>query len=116
MIKVTDNRFWKNRTWSIPILEYKITSLTGRQWVHLFDQNGYRLTLLEQEYSQANSQLFVLHGDEKSLRKIWMQYDEVTSGPHLNHAFLFERKGYDGEALEQLHRLAKQNNITASSN
>jgi hypothetical protein len=78
----------------------------------LFDQNGYRLTLLEQEYSHSNFQPYVLHGDEKSLRKIWMSEDEDrTTGSHLNHAFLFERKAYDGEALEQLQEYSKGNNL-----
>jgi hypothetical protein len=34
-----------------------------------------------------------------------------TTGVHLNHAFLFERKGYSGEALEQLKEFAKINNL-----
>lgn len=111
MIKVTENQFYENKTWSRPIPKYKPSIFKSSQWVDLFDQNGYRLTSLEQEYSHANFQPYVLHGDEKSLRKVWMEHETITTGPHLNHAFLFERKGYEGEALEQLKEFAKENNL-----
>jgi len=35
----------------------------------------------------------------------------IVEGPHINHAFLFERKGYSGLALEQLNEFAKGNNL-----
>jgi hypothetical protein len=38
-----------------------------------------------------------------------MTDENTTAGVHLNHAFLFERKGYSGEALEQLKKFAKVN-------
>lgn len=110
MIRLLDVSFYKNRTWSNPAFEPTTTVYLGPQWLELFDQNGYRLTLLEQEFSYTNSQPYVLHGDEKSLRKVWMESKDFwTSGPHVNHAFLFERKGYSEAALEQLERIAKEN-------
>ena len=36
-----------------------------------------------------------------------MFYSEHEVGAHLNHAFLFERKGYSGAALEQLKEEAE---------
>ena len=39
-----------------------------------------------------------------------MTSSDISTGPHINHAFLFERKGYSGEALEQLKRFAELNN------
>lgn len=111
MITITDQEFYLNKTWDKPIPPYNPEVFKSNQWVELFDQNGYRLTLLEQEYSTANNQLFVLHRDEKSIRKTWMTDQSNTTGVHLNHAFLFERKGYSGEALEQLKELAKINNL-----
>ena len=51
-----------------------------------------------------------MHREEKSLRKTWIEAEAATTGPHINHAFLFERKGYSGEALKQLHRFAQINN------
>lgn len=111
MIKILNSEFYPNRTWEKPLPPYRPGTFRSPEWVNLFDQNGYRLTLLEQEYSEANNQLYVLHGDEKSLRKPWMEYKDRTTGPHINHAFLFERKGYSGEALEQLKELAQQNHF-----
>lgn len=111
MITITDQEFYPNKTWDKPIPFNNPQVFKSHQWVELFDQNGYRLTHLEQEYSIANSQLFVLHRDEKSIRKTWMTDGVLGTGPHLNHAFLFERKSYSGEALEQLREFAKTNNL-----
>lgn len=113
MIEITNERFYQNRTWDKPLGWRKPEIFKTPQWVDLFDQNGYRLTLLEQEYSHANDQPYVLHGDEKSLRKVWMKHrnGSIAEGPHINHAFLFERKGYSGLALEQLNEFAKGNNL-----
>jgi len=111
MIIVTDQKFYSNKTWNNPIPFSRPEAFTCAHWVELFDQNGYRLTPLEQEYSKENNQRFVFHRDEKSLRKVWMTDNEPTTGVHINHAFLFERKGYSGEALEQLKMFAKTNNL-----
>lgn len=113
MIEITNESFYQNRTWDKPLGWRKPEIFKSNQWVDLFDQNGYRLTLLEQEYSHANNQAYVLHGDERSLRKVWMKHQEgvITTGPHINHAFLFERKGYSGLALGQLKEFAKENNL-----
>ena len=113
MIEITNQKFYENRTWIKPVGWHKPEIFKSPQWVELFDQNGYRLTLLEQEYSHANDQAYVLHGDERSLRKVWMKHQEgiITSGAHINHAFLFERKGYSEAALEQLVEFAKGNNL-----
>lgn len=113
MIEITSQKFYSNRTWDKPLGWHNSETFKSPQWVDLFDQNGYRLTLLEQEYSYANDQPYVLHGDERSLRKVWMKHKDaiITTGPHINHAFLFERKGYSGLALEQIKELAKKNNL-----
>jgi len=113
MIEITNESFYSNRTWDKPLGWRKPEVFKSPQWVELFDQNGYRLTLLEQEYSHANNQPYTLHADEKSLRKVWMKHRNgtITEGPHINHAFLFERKGYSGLALEQLGEFAKGNNL-----
>ena len=110
MIKILNTQFYKNQTWTKPLNWLRLPS-NSSEMVELFDQNGYRLTKLEQAYSAVNNQLFVIHRDEKSIRKPWMSYEDKTTGPHLNHSFLFERKGYSGEALEQLKEFAKDNNL-----
>lgn len=40
-----------------------------------------------------------------------MKDENNSTGPHLNHAFLFERKGYEGEALEQLKKFSETNHL-----
>lgn len=111
MIELTDAEFYRNKTWEKPLKDWDSKTTPDSTMVDIFDQNGYRLTPLEQLYSQSNKQLYVLHGDEKSLRKVWMTCENSLTGPHLNHSFLFERKGYEGKALEQLKHFAKENNL-----
>lgn len=111
MIEVLDTAFWKNRTWDLALTEWNKSAIENPNVVSIFDQNGYRLTALEQLYSIQNKQEYALHGDEKSLRKTWMTHAPVSTGPHLNHSFLFERKGYGGEALKQLKHFAEKNNL-----
>lgn len=110
MIKLTSNTFHLNRTWNKAINWDSLPS-NSSELVELFDQNGYRLTKLESHYAGANNHLTTKHGHEICLRQNWFTEEEVTSGAHLNHAFLFERKGYEGEALEQLKGFAKENNL-----
>jgi hypothetical protein len=65
-------------------------------YVDQFDQNGYDLTKIEQLFCSKN-------GLHHSLRIPWMIQDpQPTSGPILNHCYLFERKGFKGQALKQL--------------
>jgi hypothetical protein len=110
MITLTDSRFYTNRTWTKPINWDSLPS-NSSELVELFDQNGYRLTKLESHYAGANSHPTVNHRYEVSLRQDWFIDDKPSTGPHLNHAYLFERKGYTGEALEQLKEFAKENNL-----
>ena len=101
MITLTESQFHTNKTWSKPINWDNLPS-NSSELVELFDQNGYRLTKLESHYAGANNHLTVNHRHEVSLRQDWFVDDKPLTGPHLNHAYLFERKGYEGEALEQL--------------
>lgn len=111
MIEITDNQFWRNKTWEQALFKWEESAILDESIVEYFDQNGYRLTKLEQLYSLENKQPFVAHRDEKSLRKSWMTYTASQTGPHLNHSFLFERKGYSGDALKQLKYFANKNNL-----
>lgn len=111
MIAITDQEFYTNRTWNIPVPLLGEMGRLDDSWVNLFDQNGYRLCDLEKQYASPNRQPYVNHGHEHCLRKVWMTYSRVTTGAHLNHAFLFERKGYSSLALEQLQDMAKDNHL-----
>lgn len=109
-VQLLDNKFYKNRTWSEPIEHELTVTIEHPEWVEIFDQNGYRLTKLESYYAGANNHHTVRHGHEVCLRQDWFTGHNKT-GPHLNHAFLFERKGYEGEALQQLKEFAEKNNL-----
>jgi hypothetical protein len=111
MITLIDNQFHSNKTWDKPLEEDLPISIQHPEWVDIFDQNGYRLTKLESHYAGANNHSTVYHRHEVSLRQDWFVDDKPLTGPHLNHAYLFERKGYKGEALEQLKRYAQQNHL-----
>jgi len=79
----------------------------------LFDQNGYDLTPLERLYAEANGQTWRWHRpNHYALKYDWFT-DEGNSvtGAHINHALLFERKGYAGAALAQLQEWAIKNNL-----
>jgi hypothetical protein len=83
--------------------------------VHLFDQNGYDLCPLELLYADFNtfsggfSPIIHRHPQHVSLQKPWFHQGTKTCGCVLNHALIFERKGYGGRALQQLYDLAVQN-------
>jgi hypothetical protein len=70
----------------------------------MFDQNGYDLTKLEQLYAVANGAVTTRHRNSShiTLRQEWFTADDTEYGPHINHAYMFERKGYSGDALAQL--------------
>lgn len=79
-------------------------------YVDLFDQNGYDLTKIEQLFCTGNGVPVSMHRNvsHHSLRTPWMyQNPQPSSGPILNHCYLFERKGYKGQALKQLQNWAE---------
>jgi len=108
MIQVTKNKFNLNGYWSNPIPASTAfsESVPGAKFVGLFDQNGYDLTVLETMYSTCNYQTYDSHRYKQTLKQEWFTQSEKTEGAVLNHAYLFERKGYAGAALSQLQSWA----------
>lgn len=105
-MRLLENSFYTDAKWEQPLT---LKSVPGPEMIRLFDQNGYRLTDLEIFYAEANQQLTVAHRNERALKKEWFFQETKTTGPMLNHAALFERKGYAGRALEQLSSWARDN-------
>jgi len=69
----------------------------------LFDQNGYDLTPIEQKYAWANRTGVFRHREHRTaIKSDWFVQPETVVGPVLNHSCLFERKGYSGDAREEL--------------
>ena len=101
-LHLTDNRFNTDPYWTERIKS--VFACPPKEAVEFFDQNGYDLTKLEQLYAVANGANTTRHRNSEhiTLRQTWFEDDSPESGPHINHAVMFERKGYSGEALQQL--------------
>lgn len=107
MISISSNQFDPDGYWSQPIA--KMLYLPTTQDVDLFDQNGYDLTEIEKHYASSNIAGPDSHRSHRTaLKQIWFQQSPTLEGPHLNHSLLFERKGYTGAALKQLHHWARE--------
>lgn len=72
------------------------------------DPSGYVLSKLEIEYSWINSADW--RHEDRVLRKPWLSQDGVGNVV-LDHAWIFERKAYDGAAKKQIEAWAKVNPI-----
>jgi len=105
-LHVTDNQFNSNPYWTEKVKS--VFSVPPKEAVEYFDQNGYDLTKLEQLYAVANGAETTTHRNSEhiTLRKEWFTAEEDREGPHINHAVMFERKGYSGDALQQLETWA----------
>lgn len=85
-----------------------IQTLKDPMCVDLFDQNGYHLTKAEQAFLTVNGFEPVERRHEDCLRQDWLIWDK-REGAHINHSDIFERKGFKGNALEQVLTIAEQN-------
>jgi hypothetical protein len=105
MLKLTDNKFNPKPYWDIPLDSQKPLPYVVPD---LFDQNGYDLCLTEQLFADKNLQKGSSHRSHRvAIRSNWFDQDYRNEGVVLNHALLFERKGYAGAAREQLQGWAK---------
>jgi len=108
MLTLTNNKLNPLPYWDKPI---SYTSPTGKE-IDLYDQNGYDLTLLERMYAEANNVKVQDHRANKHTIKCnWFEQEYKTTGALFNHSLLLERKGYSGEAREQLTKWAKDINL-----
>lgn len=83
-------------------------TLKDKNCVDLFDQNGYHLTKAEQAFLSYNGYNPVERRHEDCLRYDWLVWDK-RDGAHINHSDLFERKGFNDHAKEQLLALTPVN-------
>jgi len=107
MFKNTQNTFNSRGTWGTAIEQMHCPNAESLQ---LFDQSGYDLCPLEQEFAKANMGEAEFVRYRRAIAKPWFE-TTTTSGAHINHAYLFERKGYHGYALEQLGHWAEGNHL-----
>jgi hypothetical protein len=106
LVRLTGNKLNPTGYWSEPIPQsYKPKASD----LDLFDQNGYDLTKLEQQYATYNGAMPLKHRSHRTaLKTNWFIQDNTITGPVLNHSLLFERKAYSGLALDQLIAWAKE--------
>ena len=109
-LKLTHNQFNSNPYFHNPIDQDFLPVI---EQTELFDQNGYDLTPLERLYAEANGQSGRWHRpNHYALKYDWFEDEQHSiTGAHINHALLFERKGYIGAALAQLEGWAQHNNL-----
>jgi len=100
---LSNNEFSENGFWDKPIFDsIRIEDIA------LFDQNGYDLTWLEQKYAIVNNAKGKTHRSHIiAIKNDWFTQPYKTKDAVLNHSLLFERKGYSGEALEQINSVAR---------
>jgi hypothetical protein len=106
-LTLTDNCFNSSGYWSNPIA--KLLFEPTPEDVELFDQNGYDLTKLEQHFAYGNHTKPKKQREHRFAIKFdWMTQPIKSEGAVLNHCSLFERKGYQGQALGELSHWAKK--------
>lgn len=103
---LTDNKlhrdaYFVNATEELDVLKDKNS-------VDLFDQNGYHLTKAEQAFLSYNGYRLIERRHEDCLRYDWLTWDK-KDGAHINHSDLFERKGFNDHAKQQLLAFAYNN-------
>lgn len=105
-LQISHVQFDAHGYWHTPISEDLIPE---PDWVHLFDQNGYDLSPVEIMYSEVNGHNHSFHRNSThwALKSEWFTQPTKTVGAVINHALIFERKGYAGEALAQLEAWAE---------
>ena len=97
---LTDAKFDPNPFWEVPLDSKKALAFAD---TNVFDQNGYDLCSVESLYADKNATHSErVRNHRHALRQSWMTQNYRREGAVLNHANLFERKGYTGRALEQL--------------
>jgi hypothetical protein len=77
--------------------------------LELFDQNGYDLCKAEQKFAHGNGYSPQAHRYRYTCKVPWyLETHREMSGPHLNHADIYFRRGFSGDAKSQLKRLAQE--------
>ena len=104
-LTLTSNQFNPNPYWEAPVYNDEVPPYVIPD---LFDQNGYDLCLVEKMFCSANGGSYESHRRHRAaIRQTWMTQPPKIEGAVLNHALMFERKGYTGRALDQLKQWAK---------
>lgn len=106
MITITNSQLDPQGRWAKPVREDFIPQA---KHLEFFDQNGYDLTDIEQEFAIHNDRRPLEHRGKHrmAIKQDWIVQEPKIEGAVLNHSLLFERKGYEYTALAQLETWAK---------
>lgn len=104
-ITLSKNNFNPNPYYTLPIdLD---ESIDLKRTVDTFDQNGFDLTDLEILYAKKmDLQIKKVRHTHFVLKDDWFTAEPTDRGCHINHAVIFERKGFADAAKEQMVELA----------
>jgi len=110
-IKLTANNFNKNPFYTQPIKtdlsDNFIKNLPGM--IDTFDQNGFDLTNLERLYAKKmDYKIKKVRTTHWVLKDDWFTSEPTDRGCHINHAVMFERKGFAEAAQEQMKAMAEK--------
>ncbi len=77
--------------------------------INTFDQNGFDLTNLERLYAKKmDYTIKKVRTTHWVLKDDWFTEEKTDRGCHINHAVLFERKGFTGAAEQQMKEFAEK--------
>ena len=104
-ITLSKNNFNPNPYYTLPIdLD---DSIDLKSTIDTFDQNGFDLTDLEILYAKKmDLDIKKVRHTHFVLKDDWFTAEPTDRGCHINHAVIFERKGFSGAAKEQMIELA----------
>jgi hypothetical protein len=104
-VVLTSNTLDPNGYWTVPLADSFAPKIYH---LELFDQNGYDLTELEKLFAESNNIKTGLHRTHRTaIKRPWFDQADRVEGTILNHSLLFERKGFQGDALAQLKMWTK---------
>ena len=101
--KISQHNFTQLGTWGVALEDQVCPRL---EKLDKFDQSGYDLCELEQEYAKANMTTVGFNRHRRCIKQDWLEVERKDRGVHINHADLYERKGFHGYALEQINHWA----------
>mgnify|MGYP001569487256 CR=1 FL=1 len=107
-LKVTSNTLDKEAFWTKPV-PFDILNNLSFDELALFDQNGYDMSRAEQIFSFYNGHVAKEHRHRSTNKQVWMvDEDKSEVYAHINHCDIYQRRGFAGDALEQLQEKAKK--------
>lgn len=107
-LELTNHQFCEVGYYSEPI-PWHDPEPPSEKYFKWFDQEGYDLSNIEILFAIENGFDIRLHRKNETLSKIWYTQDKTLEGAVLNHGLLFERKGFQGKALDQILKWSEEN-------